>query len=194
MVVGMRRVGEKFYGDRRVTMWDGGELSAFRQWCSQAWFEVVGSGDQKHLAAGTSVEPMETWEQATSYVAKYVGKSCVFLDVETGEVLPAGRFWGVRRRELWPVSIVERSLDEEAWIKMRRVLRKYQERQGREFRAPGKPAEHDFAWFGRPRPCSAFIPAAVVEKTFQWACWWVRAGLRYSELWDLRRRVAPMLN
>lgn len=59
---------------------------------SRMWFEVVGSGDPKHLAAGTRIEPMEEPHGAARYVAGYCSK----LDQKT---VPegfegVGRFWG----------------------------------------------------------------------------------------------------
>ena len=59
---------------------------------SRMWFEVVGSNDPKHLAAGTRIEPMEEPHGAARYVAGYCSK----LDQKT---VPegfesVGRFWG----------------------------------------------------------------------------------------------------
>lgn len=67
-----------------------------RDWLAQAWFEIVGSRDPKHLAAGTRIETLRAGRSGTiSYARKYAAK----LDQKT---LPAllensgiGRWWGV---------------------------------------------------------------------------------------------------
>lgn len=57
-------------------------------WLSKAWYEVVGSGDERHLRAGTQVEKSRGWQRVTAYCAKYLGK-----DVSSDHV---GRIWGLR--------------------------------------------------------------------------------------------------
>ena len=67
-----------------------------KQWLSRAWFEIVRSGDARHLAAGTQVQLARSHRGVVSYAAKYTAKR---------EQLPAswqngvGRFWGVIGRE-----------------------------------------------------------------------------------------------
>jgi hypothetical protein len=43
-------------------------------WLSAAWFEVVGSGDAKHLLAGTQVARVRSWRGVLFYVGKYLAK------------------------------------------------------------------------------------------------------------------------
>lgn len=62
-----------------------------KDWLSESWYEVVGSGDEKHLKAGTRVERVRGWKKAWSYCGKYLGK----VDVGHGE---NGRMWGVYNR------------------------------------------------------------------------------------------------
>jgi hypothetical protein len=62
-----------------------------RDWLSGAWYEIVGSGDEKHLKAGTNVEKMKTKNGAVWYCSKYMTK-------ETEDDLQ-GRAWGVMGRE-----------------------------------------------------------------------------------------------
>lgn len=126
---GVELVGERRRGKRIVRSWRGGRLRDFRRWCSRAWFEVVGSEDPKHLDAGTNVEPCVAWGQVVSYAAKYLGKRCPgpeVLDESTGEVTPTpiGRFWGVYRRKLWPRCLRTESIPFDAWVRIRRVVRK----------------------------------------------------------------------
>lgn len=52
---------------------------------STAWYEVVGSGDEKHLQAGTRVERIRSWRGVRSYAAKYLGKIIEKLQKEEQE-------------------------------------------------------------------------------------------------------------
>jgi len=49
-------------------------LNEFREWLSQAWFEIVGSNDPKHLLAGAGVERLRTMGGAIRYVSGYASK------------------------------------------------------------------------------------------------------------------------
>lgn len=74
----------------------GAELVQLGLWCSRAWYEVVDSGDEKHLAHGAVIEPIRTWRGTKSYVAKYLGK--VITRKEESEDNPwafPGRWWGM---------------------------------------------------------------------------------------------------
>lgn len=61
-------------------------------WLSRAWYEIVGSGDEKHLRAGTNVVRVRGWRELTAYVSKYVAK----VD---SHGLRWGRLWGVWNKE-----------------------------------------------------------------------------------------------
>ena len=168
-----------------------GGIDAFRRWLAQAWYEVVNSGDEKHLRAGTGVEQMRSWNGVTTYAAKYLGKSCCFFDHETGEVLKSGRFWGVWRKDMVPIRIVSRTLGQSEWCRVRRVLRRYL----------GKHKDKSaFAWTGRPRSCSAFVPYHVVQRAIEWFCPWEVAGggetyadvLERDRVARIRSRAAEM--
>lgn len=72
---------------------DPKRIQAFRDWLARAWFDVVGSGDLKHLKAGTSVELPRTPAKARNYIAKYASKGDQSLsNVHTG------RYWGILNR------------------------------------------------------------------------------------------------
>ena len=65
------------------------DLEAFKPWLSRSWFEVVGSRDPRHLAAGTNVSPVKNVGAASFYLASYVSKG--------DQTLPGnftGRYWG----------------------------------------------------------------------------------------------------
>lgn len=96
-----------FDSDQRQAYLNGKILSAgairvvkeceFQNWLSEAWYQVVGSGDEKHLRAGTRVEPIKSSQGVMFYASKYIGK----------EVLPdnwgyTGRWWGIFRRDNLP--------------------------------------------------------------------------------------------
>jgi hypothetical protein len=59
-------------------------------WFSQAWYEVVGSKNPDHLAAGTNVRLIENRKHATRYVAKYAAKQAISA---WSRIYP-GRHWG----------------------------------------------------------------------------------------------------
>lgn len=69
------------------------EPSVMYEWLSRSWYEVVGSGDPRHLRSGTRVEKVHSWRGVLSYAAKYMGK----LEQLQGPESP-GRFWGVWNR------------------------------------------------------------------------------------------------
>lgn len=65
-------------------------------WVSRAWFEVVGSGDPKHLNAGTRVEPVRSVRGVLYYTSKYICKA------ENDSMPGIGRAWGIVGREDLP--------------------------------------------------------------------------------------------
>jgi hypothetical protein len=58
-----------------------------------AWYQIVGSGDERHLRAGTGIESLRELHAAGAYAAKYLRKQ------EQKEVpegfSDVGRFWGL---------------------------------------------------------------------------------------------------
>jgi hypothetical protein len=96
-----------------------GPVSELRHFISSSWYEVTGKVSEGHLRAGTRVETVKRWKQATSYVERYMAKPEVFP-----EGLQTGRIWGVWNEELLPVrwETVEVSL-RDAFI-IRRIYRK----------------------------------------------------------------------
>jgi len=71
-------------------------------WLSRVWFEVVGSGDEKHLRAGTNVQRIRNWRHMMAYASKVLGR----VNVIAGEMSKqeqaigdeVGRWWGVEFR------------------------------------------------------------------------------------------------
>jgi hypothetical protein len=74
--------------------WAYEQRRGIREWVSATWYRVVGSGDEKHLKAGTRVEGVKTWRGVMFYASKYIAK----VDQRSFTDSP-GRFWGVYNKE-----------------------------------------------------------------------------------------------
>jgi hypothetical protein len=92
------------------------------EWLSDAWFEIVGSGDEKHRRAGTKVEVIRTRAGAMSYAVGY--------NTKMDQTLPGqcvGRYWGVWGRERLPVGEkCEFVIPQEAYKRIKRTFRRFQ--------------------------------------------------------------------
>ncbi len=75
-----------------------GPLKGLRRFVSSSWHEVTGKLSEGHLRAGTRVEAVRRWKEATSYAERYVAKPEGFP-----EGLKTGRVWGVWNGQLLPV-------------------------------------------------------------------------------------------
>lgn len=65
-----------------------------RKWLSRRWYDICGTEDPRHLAAGTNVEALKSGRHGTcSYAAKYAAKS--EQKIIPDDIKNAGRFWGV---------------------------------------------------------------------------------------------------
>lgn len=90
-------------------------------WVALNWFQVVGSGDQRHLVAGTRVERIKNWKGVMSYAAKYLGK----LFDGAGWDQP-GRFWGVKGSKNIPwAAMVRVSANNPEAARFLRLMRRY---------------------------------------------------------------------
>ncbi len=82
--------------------------SQLRRWVSEAWYQIVGSGDERHLRAGTQVVRVKSWRGARGYAAKYLGKlepsQPADLFPPSQEAVRTGRLWGVWHRPLLPIT------------------------------------------------------------------------------------------
>lgn len=122
-----------------VVMPAGSSLEAEQAWWASAWFEVVGSGDARHLkwhlgqlgnGNRPCVESVRDWQTVINYAGKYLCK----LTGDEGETWDRpGRFWGVRRGELLGIieDVVELSPVEAVQVK--RCLRRWYEKQSSGF-------------------------------------------------------------
>ncbi len=95
-------------------------VDEFRPWNDAAWLEVTGADK-----AWCRSEFMRTWSGVACYTAKYLGKDQEGLLGETG------RIWGVENRGVYQDcrQITEVELSKEVGTKVRRCLRKFQQRK-----------------------------------------------------------------
>jgi hypothetical protein len=98
-------------------------LREFREWNDEAWADVVKSSNPAHRRVGCNVTRMNSWNGVSWYASKYMSKGENALRAETGKI------WGVTNRELMPVSIQTVYVDEEAGKRIRRAVRKLQQRR-----------------------------------------------------------------
>lgn len=93
-----------------------------REWAGRAWYEVVKSGDDKHLRAGVRVEQIRSWRGVKSYAAKYLGKVQALPE---GWEAP-GRIWGFRHSEDIPwAAVVKLHVTDRQAARLMRYLRRY---------------------------------------------------------------------
>lgn len=121
---------------------------AFREWLSQSWYDVCGSGDERHLRAGTGVDWREgiRGTDPRSVALYFLGKSVghnLGLGKEYQHVVPEawrepgkgpGRFWG--HRGLVRVEVL-RELDDVMYLRLRRLVRRWAKANGRKINAAG---------------------------------------------------------
>jgi len=81
---------------------EGQDIEALRQWVSQRWFDIVGSGDERHRRAGTQVDKAKSINGAMSYLTKYISK-----DDQTRPGNFTGRYWGRFNAQALPVCPME---------------------------------------------------------------------------------------
>lgn len=103
-----------------LLLWTSGELPpSFKLWLSQSWYEVVGSGDVKHLRAGTQVQSLDSRRAIRLYVSKYVAK------VDNGSAPEAwGRNWGffgAVDRE----PVIEEEIHISEYVMLRRLAKRW---------------------------------------------------------------------
>lgn len=111
-------------------LWGCDRLKTYKGmlWFSRQWFEVVGSGDEKHLGAGTTISPEERIENRIFYMAKYQTKA------EKGGVsqqfdYPVGRYWGVFERKKLSINVEDFEVDRALFFRIRRVMKKQLEKK-----------------------------------------------------------------
>lgn len=81
------------------------KIDTVRDWVSLAWYQAVGSGEEKHLRAGTKVEVARAARDVRAYMMKqYTAKPDDGLVVEGG-----GRWWGAHNEDAlpWAEAVVQ---------------------------------------------------------------------------------------
>jgi hypothetical protein len=103
-----------------------GPIDELRRFISSSWYEVTGKVSEGHLRAGTRVETIRKWREATSYVERYMAKP-----EEFPEGLQTGRIWGVWNAEHLPVRWEKVEVSVQDAFRIRRIYRKLARRKGR---------------------------------------------------------------
>lgn len=96
-------------------------LSRLRCAVSWLWHEVAEPDSPEHFVAGTQVQEVRSWRGVNAYAAKYMAK----LEKLDPSAAPIGRFWGLWRRDLLPISHQLTTISEEHYYRLRRVFRRY---------------------------------------------------------------------
>lgn len=97
-------------------------------WVARSWWEVVGSNEPDHLAAGTRTEWLRSVNGTMFYCAKYCAKPVSAH--ASHDWAHVGRWWGAHRWKLAPVSIVARSCSDSQWVQIRRCFRRWMRKRG----------------------------------------------------------------
>lgn len=102
--------------------------AGMKEFIAWHWFRVVGSGDEKHLKAGTQIQRIRSWKGVMAYASKYLGKSQENID------LPVGRFWGIFNRAGVPWSDeVIYFVTQSQIIMAMRYMRRYADLRSRDY-------------------------------------------------------------
>ncbi len=96
-------------------------ISVLRTRIATYWNDVVDPGNIEHLQAGTSLEIPRSWRGVNSYAAKYMGK----LEQLQEGAPSVGRFWGVWRRGMLPITYTTDSLTTWQALRVRRIFRNF---------------------------------------------------------------------
>jgi hypothetical protein len=102
------------------------DILDFQIWTSRTWYEIVGSGNEDHLKAGTQVQHLrsESPSAAVAYFAGYFapkrGKNKDDQHIVAQGWSDIGRFWGV-----WGIPRLEFQIEltYQEFVQLRRVLR-----------------------------------------------------------------------
>ena len=87
----------------------GVPCAGLRFWAKDSWFEVVGSGDERHRLAGTQVDPSRSQKGVQAYLSSYVASTAKAGWDDYEDMYPdgVGRCWGAKGKERLPLSDVE---------------------------------------------------------------------------------------
>lgn len=86
----------------------GGNILDIKKEVSRSWYDIVASGDEKHLLAGTRTERLKHPDAAGRYCAKYASKP--YQKAVPPDYRNVGRFWG-HSRNVSPEPLASRNLE-----------------------------------------------------------------------------------
>lgn len=144
-------------------------------WLSLTWYQVVGSGDERHLRAGTQVQQVDSWRRVIRYAAKYLAKET--SDLPVGWQGGVGRWWGVHQRRIAPREVMQVQLADVEFFRVRRVLRRLvggPGMRGRDCLADGRRGAGELVRRGQCAGLSAETSVRLVA----WARSWPAPSLR----------------
>lgn len=90
------------------------------EWLARAWYECVGSGDERHFRAGTGVQRVRSRRGVMYYASKYMSK----LD-GNADGAHTGRVWAVFGVAWLDVEVRRYELSRSQFYQLRRVLRSW---------------------------------------------------------------------
>lgn len=112
-----------------LLVWGASYVELFT-WVSRAWYQVVGSGDQRHLMAGTRVEELRDYRGALGYASKYLGK------VDQVKYKDVGRWWGIVGRKNIPwARLVVAAISNPDACEFLRYLRRFAHLKSRDYKS-----------------------------------------------------------
>jgi hypothetical protein len=140
-------------GDRRRDDHQGRHerVTKLRNRVAFMWHEIAGYGSPEHFSAGTSVEEVKSWRGVNSYAAKYMGK----LEQLAEDAPSVGRFWGVWRTGMLPITYTTHSLTTCDALRVRRIFRNFSKIRQR---------SHRGQLFG----VSCFVGASTTNRLLAW--------------------------
>jgi hypothetical protein len=101
-------------------------------WAAHAWHELAGGGDPNHLkwhlgqlGNRRCVETVRDWQGVANYAGKYLGK----VSIGDEEWKHPGRFWGERRDELAPITIITQDVEVRQAVQVKRICIRWYEKQ-----------------------------------------------------------------
>lgn len=127
-------------------------------WFSNTWYRIVGSGDEKHLRSGTTIQPIQSVNGVLHYTAKYLAK------MEDGKFTPpefVGRFWGKIQKKKWRVSKTRYELPAKVAYRISRVLRKLHERAAKRVAAVARGKGQERPAWTKKRRKNSKIPQGM---------------------------------
>ena len=102
-------------------------IEKLRDWVARSWWEVVGSGDEDHLRAGTEVDWWRSDRSPGGYFAKYGMVKGKEYQNQVPEGWKPGRWWGY-----WGVSVQwdELNITQEEFWRLRRLFLRLKRSRG----------------------------------------------------------------